>query len=166
MTRETGFHMNGRKLAAEPLHYTACGLDDVYLLNGFKVEDTDYGRGIAIEKLDDLHRAIALTIVTRRRRLDGKELRFLRKQMDLTQSELAQRLGVDAQTVARHEKGETTIGGPTDGLVRFVYVLSLMPRNELQRLMEQVDALLKADEPPREQPLRLRSTARGWVDAA
>jgi DNA-binding transcriptional regulator YiaG len=166
MTRGNGFHIDGRDLAADPLHCTACGLDDVYLLNGFRIEETEYGRGVAIEKIDELHQAIALTIVTRRRRLDGKELRFLRKQMDLTQSELAQRLGVDSQTVARHEKGETAIGGPVDGLVRFIYVLSLMPRGELEQLLGQVSALLEADEPPREHPLRLRATAKGWMDAA
>jgi DNA-binding transcriptional regulator YiaG len=166
MTGENGFHIGGRELAAEPLHYTACGLDDVYLLNGFRVEETEYGRGVAVENIDGLHAAIALNVVTRRKRLDGKELRFLRKQMDLTQAELAQRLGVDAQTVARHEKGETRIDGPTDGLVRFLYILSLVPRDELAGLAEQVKTLLETDEPMHEPPLRFAATVDGWAEAA
>jgi hypothetical protein len=39
----------------EGYHYTRCGLDYVYLLNGYEVRETAHGRGLAIEDGDDLH---------------------------------------------------------------------------------------------------------------
>jgi putative transcriptional regulator len=104
------------------LHYTACGLDYVYLANGFRREETAYGPGSAIDDIDGLHAAIAADIVHHRATLAGPEIRFLRKELDLTQSALAHFLGVDVQTVARWEKGQSEIPGPADRLVRLLYL--------------------------------------------
>lgn len=166
MTGENGFLISGRELAAEPLHYRACGLDDVYLLNGFTRHDTEYGSGVAVECVDDLHRAIAEHIVAHRKSMSGGHFRFLRKQMDLTQNELAGLLGVDGQTVARYEKGETGISGPVDRLMRFVYVFSRLPQDERLASAEDVSRLLAADEPSYVEPLRFRATEQGWAEAA
>ena len=102
-------------------HYTLSGLDDVCLLNGYQRHDTPYGPGMAIKDVPGLHRAIAEDIVSRRARLGGRDLRFLRKRMDLSQGGLAALLGVDAQTVARWEKGQTEVARPADRLVRILY---------------------------------------------
>ena len=39
-------------------YYKACGLD-MYLLNGFTLEETPYGAGVTIQHLDGLHQAVA-----------------------------------------------------------------------------------------------------------
>lgn len=50
----------------------------------------------------------------------GKELRSRRKQMNLTQAELAQELGVSSNTVARYERDELGIPEPVARLLRLL----------------------------------------------
>ncbi len=69
--------------------YKGCGLDDVYLASGYEIEETPYGSGVIIRNLQSLHVQIGLHLIKHRKKLAGKEIRFLRHQMDLTQSELA-----------------------------------------------------------------------------
>jgi len=87
-----------------PFHYTRCGLDDVWLANGWRVKDTEYGRGFAIENADRLHRAIASAVASGPRPLRGQEARFLRVMLNLSQADMARLLGVDRATVIRWEK--------------------------------------------------------------
>ncbi|MBM3570193.1 MAG: helix-turn-helix domain-containing protein [Alphaproteobacteria bacterium] len=101
--------------------YRGCGLDDVYLVSGFEVKETPHGKAVSIRDLDGLHRAIGLDLVDRRKPLSGKDIRFLRADMDLTQVELARMFGCDSQQVARYEKGENRIPGPADRLLRMIY---------------------------------------------
>lgn len=105
-----------------PLHYPDCGLDDIYLYSGYDILDTPHGKGISVKNLDGLHAAIGCYLATQKKVLNGKELRFLRKQMDLTQGQLASVVSVNSQTVARWEKGETEIPGPADLVVRMLFI--------------------------------------------
>src|SRR5580693_2642539 len=89
-----------------PYHYTACGLDDVWLVSGYDPEEIDGEAAVTIRNLDNLHAAIGRYLVGRKKLLSGKEIHFLRRQLDLTQSELARLFGCNAQQIARYEKGE------------------------------------------------------------
>jgi DNA-binding transcriptional regulator YiaG len=86
--------------AAKPFHYTQCGLDDVWLLNGFTLSDTAYGPAFSIKDMDVLHKAIGLALVRGRKTFGGKDVRFLRRQMQLTQNQLGALIGVGDQMVA------------------------------------------------------------------
>lgn len=134
------FRRNDQEDAAKPLHYKACGLDDIYLMNGFHRHETAYGEGYSIENVEALHEAIALHLVTRRKTLKPKEIRFLRKQLDLTQDELGTKLGTTGQTVARYEKGESETPGSVDKMIRVFYVLHRAP----QKLRAELDKALEA----------------------
>lgn len=104
-------------------HYTECGLDNVYLRCGYDIEDdAEYGEIVSIHDADELHRAIGDFLVRNKKILTGKELRFLRKEMDLTQAELGKWLGVTDQAVARWEKDKTDIPGSADYLIRTLFV--------------------------------------------
>src|SRR5712672_2121928 len=61
--------IDGRNPEGEPLHYTACGLDDVYLVNGFTRETRDGEQYTTIEDMDNLWKAIGLHLVTKRKAL-------------------------------------------------------------------------------------------------
>ncbi|MDP7221964.1 MAG: helix-turn-helix domain-containing protein [Alphaproteobacteria bacterium] len=106
----------------ERYHYTDCGLDNVWITGGFTIKETDYGKGISISHLDNLHRAIGLDIATSLNRINSAELRFLRVEMELSQKRLGELIGVDAQTIARWEKGEVTTPGPAELLIRTLYI--------------------------------------------
>jgi putative transcriptional regulator len=147
----------------KPLHYTDCGLDDVYLLNGYTIErDSDGEEGISIKDLDGLHRAIGKYLATQKKALSGKELRFLRKQLNFTQSHLGTLLGLSSQQVARWEKEESEISGPADRLVRGLYIESIFGKIDLKKLVDCLDAIdVRINE-----KLRLKETPQGWKQAA
>ena len=79
------------------------------------MENGTHGPSVTVKNLVGLHKAIGRYLAERKKILTGKELRFLRLQMDLTQSELARLVGYDAQQVARWEKGENEISGRRKG---------------------------------------------------
>ena len=146
----------------EPLHYTACGLDDIYLLSGYDIDNIDGDECITVRNLDGLHGAIGNYLVKGKKILSGKEIRFLRRQMDLTQSELARLFGCDAQQIARYEKDENKIPGPADRLLRAVYgehVGGRIPITELLRAIDELDA--KIDDRQ-----LFEETEEGWQAAA
>ena len=94
-------------------HYTMCGLDNVYINGpGVKIKNTDYGESVAIERIDDLHKAIALTIATGSFELTGKELRFLRIELDLSQTQFAAMIESTKQNIGRYERDELKEGIP------------------------------------------------------
>lgn len=132
----------GREKLRKPYHYTECGLDDVYLLSGYEEYKTPHGTGIAVKEVDGLHRVIGQHLATHKKVLSGKELRFLRKQMNLTQSDLGTLLGVSDQQIARYEKG-AVMPGAADSLLRALYLESIgddVKLRELLRQLEEFDA--------------------------
>jgi DNA-binding transcriptional regulator YiaG len=102
-------------------HYRESGLSNVYLINGFSYVETPYGRSVVIEDVDGLHRAIGQVLTREKKSLSGREFRFLRHELDLSQARLASLFGVDAQSVARWEKGRTRIPGAVERMMRAVY---------------------------------------------
>ena len=83
--------------------YDSCGLDYIYLRNGVVKKETKYGSAVSIHNIESLHRCIGLEIVKNRPQLSGAEMRFLRKEMDLSQVDLAGLLGVSESTVRNWE---------------------------------------------------------------
>jgi DNA-binding transcriptional regulator YiaG len=81
------------------------------VMSGYELEDTPYGKGISIKNADGLHQAIGMSLVRNKKLLSGKEVRFLRHRMDLTQSELGKLFGTSTQQVARYEKEECEMPG-------------------------------------------------------
>ena len=121
MKEPLGAFRAGQTPAPEPLHYTVSGLENVWLLNGFVVEETPYGRGVRIEDADGLHRELARAIVLDKAPMSGRELRFVRKLMGLSQNGLARLLGCSDQRIARWEKGHTAAIDPSaERLLRMV----------------------------------------------
>ncbi|GAB7532790.1 hypothetical protein PS3A_52060 [Pseudomonas sp. 3A(2025)] len=102
--------------------YTGSGLDGIFLKNGYTLVESDFGPGVAIQDVEGLHRAIAADIVRQKTPMTGHQFRFLRKEQDLVQSELAAMLRIDVQTIARWEKlGTQAVPGPADFAMRAFY---------------------------------------------
>ncbi len=99
-------------------HYTESGLLNVYI-EGIGVEvDEDGDAIVTIPAVNELHRTIALGIVSHARGIAGEELRFLRTEMGLTQAELATLVHRDKQTIGRWERNEIEIDRAAEALLR------------------------------------------------
>lgn len=103
-------------------HYEECGLDNVYLTNGFTIHQTKYGEGVSIHDAEGLHNLIGRVIIEQACPMIGAELRFLRLEMELSQRSLAEIIGADEQKVRRWEKARTkSFNGSADLLLRALY---------------------------------------------
>lgn len=125
-------------------HYVDCGLLNVWLSNGYKTIKTPYGNATAIEDVAGLHRAIGTQLAREKRHLSGREFRFLRKELGLSQEMLGQWLGyTDGQQIAKWEKA-ARVPRLQDGALRQLYLESINEKNAqftaiLKRLQE-IDA--------------------------
>lgn len=99
----------GSEPDGEMLHYRECGLDNVYLANGWRYEETPIGKFLEIKDVPELFAALARHIVEQRDRPNGKQLRYLRQYLNLTQADLGKLLGLTDQQVARWEKDTSKI---------------------------------------------------------
>ncbi|WP_339796058.1 helix-turn-helix domain-containing protein [uncultured Hyphomonas sp.] len=133
--------------ARSPYQYRECGLSNIWLVSGYEEKEYDGDTYVSIKDVDALHHQIALLLIRQKSDLKGEQVRFLRKEMDLTQAELAALLDVSAQTVARWEKDQTDVPGPVNVLLRIISlghytgdVNVISVAQELQRLDEAVDA--------------------------
>ncbi len=143
-------------------HYTECGLKNVYLMNGFKVQDTPYGEGVSIKDVPGLHKTIADNLVDNKRHLTGPEFRFIRKKLELSQKQVAEILGFDTQTVASWEKRARVVKW-ADRLIRVLYRECRDGDAELIRAIDRLNELERASH---NGELRLKSTSKGWAAAA
>lgn len=75
---------------------------------------------VAIPHLEDLHRVIALAVISKSSRLAPQEIRYLRNFLDWSGAELARHVGVDASTVSRWENGQQAMGPVADRLLRLI----------------------------------------------
>lgn len=128
-------------MATKRFQYTACGLDNIFLVNGFKLRSTPHGKGFSIDNLDGLHAAIGKRLIRERKTLSGKEIRFLRHELDLSQARLAALLGVDEQSVARWEKGQAGTSGPADKMIRLLYAEAMGAKADIARTLGQLAQL-------------------------
>jgi putative transcriptional regulator len=102
--------------------YTGSGLEGIYLKNGYTIVESSYGKGVKIQDVEGLHRAIAVDIVKQKKPMTGHQFRFLRKEQDLVQEEAAALFRVDVQTIANWEKkGSEPVPGASDIAMRAWY---------------------------------------------
>jgi DNA-binding transcriptional regulator YiaG len=80
--------------------------------------DDDGDKIITIPAVNELHRIIANGIVNHKKGMSGDELRFLRTEMGLTQSELSDVVHRDKQTIGRWERAEIEIDSSAEALIR------------------------------------------------
>lgn len=146
----------------EPIQYLGCGLDNIWLASGYDLETIDGEPCITVRDLDGLHQEIGRSLVKRKKLLTGKEIRFLRLQMDLTQSELARLVGCEAQQIARYEKEQNKMPGPADRVLRMLYRDHLDDHSSARSVLEALDEL----DARMDDRQVFSETAEGWRPAA
>jgi DNA-binding transcriptional regulator YiaG len=142
-----------------PYHFTECGLDNVYLVNGFTHEESAQGKIVRTDDLDGLLRAIAEHLVFGKRTLKGRETRFLRHHLNLSQRALAMLLAVDEQTVAGWEMGTTKLNGAAERMIRLMCAEQLRGSGSVRAFLQDTAAL---DDPADAAEVNMEESGEGW----
>lgn len=142
-------------------HYTESGLSNVYLKNGVTVEEIDGEEYTSIDDMNGLHSTIAQAVVDSNRPLAYEEFKFLRIEMNVSQKMLATRFGVDEQTIARYEKGQTKIPRTTDAALRALYMESQEKNNPVSYFL---DLLSDTEAEEAAKVIRLEEIENHWEE--
>lgn len=141
-------------------HYTESGLQNVWLENGYRKHRTQYGEGVSIQDVAALHHAIG-RVIARRPRLTGAELRFLRKEIELSQKGLAALLGVSEQIVSLWERK----GQIPKGIARLVKLIYLDRLDGNVQIVRMIEGLIQQDDVAAEE-LKFKARGGEWRAAA
>lgn len=141
-------------------HYTECGLNNVYLENGYTLSKDGT---LFIEDIHGLHTEIARRVILQGRRLKGKEIRFVRHFMDLSQKALGEMLGVDYQTVHRWESGKNVIPKTADRFLKVVFHEYLDPDSSARMV---IDMISDRDNNRGDEKISLLHKKNAWRGAA
>jgi len=123
-------------------HYPGCELPNVWLESGFQVGEDKFGPYYSVEDIPGLFRAIAFALAHGGGELSAKELRLLRRQLDLTQRDLADKLGRTEQTVLLWERdGGRAIHIPADAarLIKIMVLHHFVPRWSIDTVLHHID---------------------------
>jgi putative transcriptional regulator len=145
-------------------HYTECGLNNIYLQNGYKFIETPRGKSICIHDMDGLHKTIGLFLVTCKKDLSGDEVRFLRHEMLMSQYTLAKLLGVSEQAIRRWETGKISIPAPTGALLRLLYMDHVNDKDG--RIATILKKIAELEDTINDHELVFKDTEEGWQSAA
>ena len=142
-------------------HYTESGLQNIWLVNGFTRVKTKHGVGVTIHDVVGLHRMIGKALA-RKAKLAGSELRFLRKEMGMSQGALAALVGTSEQNVSLWER-RGGIPRTADRLVRLIY-LEHMGNNP--KVRDLINRLNLQDREQRLDKMTFSEHAGKWKEAA
>ncbi len=140
--------------------YTESGLRNVWLQDGYAVQKTPYGKGVSIHDVEELHKLIGRSLANKSK-LTGAELRFLRKELGLSQSVLGRLVGTSEQSVSLWER-RGAIPKASDRLVRLIYLEKIGGN---VRILELVERLSSQDRDVR-QKMKFANSAGHWKEAA
>lgn len=144
-------------------HYTSCGLRNIWLNNGYESKETSYGEGVAIHDVEGLHRAIGLNLILNKPQLSGTEVRFLRKELDMPQSQLASLLGVSENSIRGWENHRGRITKPAERVLRMLYQEYVTGNSSVRDLIE---GLGQFNRDIYANGMKLEETKDGWATAA
>lgn len=139
--------------------YQGCGLDNVYLSNGYHETVSASGeKRLYIENIEGLHNALAQAVADDPASLDAKTFKFLRKEMDMSQRQIGMICGVAEQTVSLWERARVPIPELAGLVLKTLTKEGCSGNAELKRQIERMNELDR--EIARE--IELRSTGDIW----
>jgi putative zinc finger/helix-turn-helix YgiT family protein len=108
----------------KPYEYKECGLDNILIIgiNQFECKKCNEFF-VSIPKVEELHQAIGRGLCCKKSLLTKKEIKYLRKELHMKAKNLANALGVTAETLSRWENGRTHISEAQDRLLRTFYMM-------------------------------------------
>jgi len=122
--------------------YTQCGLDNVWLENGYLIKKTRHGEAVAVNDVEGLHRLLAITLAGGHMPLSGKEFRFLRTLLGLTQEGLAKMMGVTEGAVSLWER-KGNVPRANDQLIRLMVLAKHDGEAKVSEVLERIRTVEK-----------------------
>lgn len=132
-------------------HYTECGLDNIYLVNGFKITKHGDDEEIFIHDMHGLHKAISMILIFKKGPLEGNEIKFIRTMLDLSQTRLAGLLGCGYQQILLWEKNKNKISKPADRLLRITLYTYLNKEHDNGEVFSKINEIADLDASDAEQ---------------
>lgn len=117
-------------------HFAAPNL---MLENGYTVEQTSHGDVYSYIDEDRLEACVRRILVRTPKRLNGRQLRFVRRGLSTSQEAFGALIERDAQTVARIEKSEDPIPRVVDLTIRARYFQLYEPSVSIGEILSLVD---------------------------
>lgn len=143
-------------------HYKESGLDNVWLAGGYGKKRTKYGVVVSFEDIEGLHESIGRFIIGKPGVLTGKEFRFLRTELDLSQKMLGSIIGASEQAIARWERGVTAVPETEARFLRALYREHVDGAAHIRELAERLNALDEKEA----RTLKLRRVNGKWREVA
>ena len=121
-------------------HYTECGLDNVWLENGYAVKKTAYGKATSVDDAMGLHQVLAMELTQKKGRVTGKELRFMRTTLGMSQEGLGKWVGATEQSVSLWER-TGKVPQYADSILRLLVSEKLNGNSKLTEVIERINTV-------------------------
>ncbi|WP_428261338.1 type II TA system antitoxin MqsA family protein [Haliangium sp.] len=148
------------KTTIEDVEYDEVGLPGVTLV-GIEVSRCPACGEVekAIPMLEGLHRALAMTIITKPGRLSGVEIKFLRKFLGFSGEDFAEVTGADPSTVSRWENDKQPMNAQADRLLRMMVMYGDRVQTYSLKMLAEVG---KEQSPSTTRYKARRAESSGW----
>ena len=108
-------------------------------MNGYRVFTTSEGVECEYDAPDQLEQSVRLLVLRKNEQLRGWDLRFLRRGLKLSQTDLGLLIDRDAQTVARWEKSADPVPKFADLAIRARFAERFAPEMTISELLSYID---------------------------
>lgn len=139
---------------------SGAGLSNVFLRGGVTVTGEGDEQEITYSDLDSLYKEIARAIAKRSSTLTGQELRFLRRRLGMSQSDVGALGGKSDQVAAKWEKGTLPVPPAEARLIRLAALYRFGTRAEVSAAVRQ----LTTDQYLPQTPYVFKYTPVGWIE--
>ena len=119
--------------------YTHFAIPNLYLESGYLQENSIYGELTTYCDEDGLEECIRRILIQIPKRLNGYQLRFLRRGLKLTQADFGSLIEKNEQTVARFEKSNKLVSRAIDLTIRTLYFNNKNPSTDIGEILSIVD---------------------------
>jgi transcriptional regulator with XRE-family HTH domain len=117
------------------IEYPHFALSKLYLANGYSRQSSQHGDITTYVDEDGLEECVRRILVHTPKRLNGRQLRFLRRGLSLSQEAFGTLVDRDAQTIARIEKANQEVPRYIDLAVRIRYLAKIEPSKSVGELL-------------------------------
>ncbi len=121
-------------------HYTECGLENVWLENGYVTKSTAYGKATAVDDAVGLHQVLAMELTEKKGKITGKELRFMRTVLGMSQEGLSKCVGATEQSVSLWER-TGKVPKSADSILRLLVSEKLNGNSKITDIIERINTV-------------------------